>query len=62
MQTAAVPSLNSVTAVIAIAKVQAAYRCSDLEAITKMQAAAARDGDEATLEVLCDIKSLLLGL
>ncbi|WP_219097558.1 hypothetical protein [Pseudomonas sp. UMAB-40] len=50
------------TAVIAIAKVQAAYSCTDLEAITKMQGAAAQAGDEASLEVLCEIKSVLLGI
>ena len=55
-------SLTPETAVIAIAKVQAAYNCTDLEAITKMQGAAAEAGDGASLEVLCDIKSVLLGL
>ncbi|UXH41584.1 hypothetical protein [Pseudomonas promysalinigenes] len=50
------------SAVQAIAKVQAAYNCSDLEAITKMQGAAAKAGDEASLECLCVIKATLLGL
>ena len=55
-------SLTLETAVIAIAQVQAAYNCSDLEAITKMQGAAAQSGDEASLEALCQIKAVLLGL
>jgi len=55
-------SLNLETAVIAIAKVQATYGCTDIEAITKMQGAAAEAGDEASLEVLCHIKAELLGL
>ncbi|WON77548.1 hypothetical protein [Serratia sp. UGAL515B_01] len=53
-------SLTLETAIIAIAKVQAAYNCADLEAITRMQAAACKAGDEASLEVLCEIKSQLL--
>ena len=53
-------SLNLETAVMAIAKVQAAYSLTDLEAITKMQGAAAAAGDEASLEVLCEIKAELL--
>ena len=48
------------SAVIAIAKVQAAYNCTDLEAISKMQAAAAKAGDEKSLDVLCEIKSELI--
>lgn len=48
------------TAVIAIAKVQAAYNCTDIEAITRMQGAAAECGDEFSLEVLCEIKSVLI--
>ena len=55
-------SLTLETAVMAISKVQAAYNCTDLEAITKMQEAAARAGDERSLDVLCSIKSELLGL
>lgn len=55
-------SLIAETAVIAIAQIQAAYNCSDLDAITRMQGAAAKVGDEASLEVLCKIKSVLLGL
>lgn len=50
------------TAVDAIAKVQAAYNCTDLEAITKMQGAAAKAGDDGSLEVLCAIKAALLGI
>lgn len=50
------------SAVQAVAKVQAAYNCTDLEAITKMQGAAAKAGDEASLEFLCQIKATLLGL
>lgn len=50
------------SAVKAIAQVQAAYNCSDLEAITMMQGAAAKAGDEASLECLCLIKANLLGL
>lgn len=53
-------SLTIETAVIAVAKVQAAYNCTDLEAISKMQAAAAKEGDEASLDVLCEIKSVLI--
>lgn len=53
-------SLTLETAVIAIAKVQAAYNCTDIEAITKMQGAAAESGDEFSLEVLCEIKSALI--
>lgn len=48
------------SAIIAIAKVQAAYNCTDLEAISKMQAAAAKSGDEKSLDVLCEIKSELI--
>lgn len=55
-------SLTLESAVIAIAKVQAAYSCTDLEAITRMQAASAKAGDESSLEVLCQIKSVLLDL
>jgi hypothetical protein len=50
------------TAVAAIAQVQAAYNCTELEAITKMQGAAAKAGDEGSLESLCAIKAALLGL
>ncbi|WP_158785125.1 hypothetical protein [Pantoea sp. BAV 3049] len=53
-------SLTLETAVIAISKVQAAYGCTDLEAITKMQGAAAAAGDDQSLEVLCEIKNVLL--
>lgn len=53
-------SLTTETAVIAIAQVQAAYNCSDLDAITRMQGAAAEAGDEASLEVLCAIKGVLI--
>lgn len=55
-------SLTIETAVIAIAKVQAAYDCTDIEAITKMQGAAAGADDEDSLDVLCHIKAELLGL
>lgn len=55
-------SLTPETAVVAIAQVQMAYGCADIEAITLMQGAAAKAGDEASLEVLCQIKSALLGL
>lgn len=55
-------SLTPETAVIAIAQVQAAYGCDDIEAITLMQGAAAKADDEGSLEVLCQIKSALLGL
>ena len=55
-------SLTFETAVMAIAKVQAAYNCSDIQAITKMQGAAVQAGDEASLEVLCGIKAKLLGI
>ncbi|MGB3122650.1 MAG: hypothetical protein WBB95_02470 [Pseudomonas sp.] len=55
-------NLTLESAVQAIAQVQAAYNCSDLEAITKMQGAAAKSGDEASLEFLCQIKANLLGL
>lgn len=53
-------SLTIETAVIAIAKVQAAYNCTDLEAITKMQEAAAKAKDEQSLDVLCEVKSVLI--
>lgn len=52
--------LTTETAVTAIAQVQAAYNCSDLDAITRMQGAAAKVGDEASLEVLCAIKAELI--
>ncbi|SDN51559.1 hypothetical protein SAMN04490208_0556 [Pseudomonas poae] len=55
-------NLTLESAVQAIAQVQAAYNCSDLEAITKMQGAAAKSGDEASLEFLCQIKANLLCL
>lgn len=55
-------SLTLETAVTAIAQVQAAYSCTDVEAITKMQGAAAKAGDEGSLEVLCAIKASLLGI
>lgn len=55
-------SLNFQTAVMAIAKVQVAHECSELDAITMMQGAAAAAGDESSLEVLCKIKSELLEL
>lgn len=55
-------SLTPETVVMAIAKVQAAFNCTDLEAITKMQGAAAKAGDETSLEVLCNIKSALLAI
>ena len=55
-------SLTIESAVIAIAQIQVAYGCSDIEAITRMQSAAASVGDEASLDVLCEIKSHLLGL
>lgn len=54
-------SLTFETAVMAIAKVAVAHECSELEVITMMQCAAAAAGDEASLEVLCQIKSELLG-
>lgn len=52
--------LTTETAVTAIAQVQAAYNCSDLDAITRMQGAAVKAGDEASLEVLCAIKAVLI--
>lgn len=55
-------SLTLETAIPAIAQVQAAYGISDLDAITKMQGAAAKAGDEESLEVLCEIKNALLDL
>lgn len=55
-------ALNVETAVIAIAEVQVAYDCSALDAITKMQSAAAKADDEESLEVLCQIKSALIQL
>jgi hypothetical protein len=55
-------SLTPEAAVVAIAQVQAAYDCGDIEAITLMQGAATKAGDEDSLEVLCQIKSALLGL
>lgn len=58
--TACKTTLTPETAIIAIAQVQAAYNCSDLEAITKMQGAAAKAGDEQSLSVLCDIKNQLI--
>lgn len=54
-------SLTLETAVMAIAKVAVAHECSELEAITLMQGAAAAAGDEESLEILCKIKSDLLG-
>lgn len=53
-------SLTFETAVMAIAKVAVVHECSELEAITLMQGAAAAAGDEPSLEVLCGIKSELL--
>ena len=53
-------SLTFETAVMAIAKVAVAHECSELEAITMMQSAAASTGDEKSLEILCDIKRELL--
>lgn len=53
-------SLTIETAVIAIAKVQAVYNCTDLEAITKMQEAAAKAKDEQSLDVLCEVKTVLI--
>lgn len=55
-------SLTLEAAVIAISQVQAAYNCTDIEAISKMQAAAAKADDEVSLEMLCEIKAVLLGL
>ncbi|WP_198537180.1 MULTISPECIES: hypothetical protein [Pseudomonas] len=55
-------SLTLESAVAAIAQVQAAYNCTELEAITKMQGAAVAAGDESSLEALCKIKAVLLGL
>lgn len=53
-------SLTLETAVMAIAKVQAAYNCTDLEAITKMQTAAVKADDAVSLDVLCEIKGELI--
>lgn len=53
-------SLNFETAVMTISKVVVAYSCTELEAITKMQGAAAKAGDDASLEVLCEIKEKLI--
>lgn len=55
-------SLTPETAVVAIAQVQSAYDCTDIEAVTLMQGAAAKAGDNGSLEVLCQIKATLLGL
>ncbi len=49
------------TFVKAIAAVQAAYHCPELEAITKMQGAAAAAEDEWSLEILCEMKNAILG-
>lgn len=53
-------TLTHESVVMGIAQVQADYGCTELEAITKMQSAAAAVGDEAALEVLCEIKSAVL--
>lgn len=53
-------SLNIEAAVIAISKVQAAYNCTDIEAISKMQTEAAKVGDEDSIEVLFQIKNVLI--
>ena len=53
-------SLTLETAIIAITQVQVAYNCSDLEAISKMQAEAAKVGDEESIEVLFVIKNELI--
>ncbi|BBV03972.1 hypothetical protein [Providencia rettgeri] len=53
-------SLTIETAVVAIAKVQSTFKCSDVEAISKMQSAAAKSGDEKSLEILCEIKRELI--
>lgn len=53
-------SLNIESAVIAISKVQAAYNCTDIEAISKMQTEAAKVGDEKSIEVLFQIKTVLI--
>lgn len=53
-------SLNFEAAVMAISKVVVAYNCTELEAITKMQGSAAKAGDDASLEVLCEIKGKLI--
>ncbi|MEL5392846.1 hypothetical protein [Serratia nevei] len=53
-------TLTLETAVSAIARVQAAYNCTALDAITKMQAAAAKANDDKSLDVLCEIKSELI--
>jgi len=53
-------SLTFETAVMAISKVAVTYEVSELEAITIMQAAAAKANDEKSLEILCDIKSTLI--
>jgi hypothetical protein len=54
--------LDRTTADIAIEAVQAAHNCSDIAAITLMQEAAAKAGDERSLVLLCDIKAELIGL
>lgn len=53
-------SLTIETAVIAITKVQVAYNCTDIEAISRMQSAAAKAKDETSLDVLCEIKRELI--
>lgn len=45
-----------------IRKVAADEGITELAAITMMQSGAAKIGDDAALEALCDIKSEILGL
>ena len=53
-------NLDFETAVMAISKLVVAYNCTEIEAITKMQGAAAKAGDDASLEALCEIKGKLI--
>lgn len=43
-----------------ISRIVTLYKCSEIEAITLMQSEAAKNGDEISLEILCEIKNTLL--
>ncbi|QHJ79738.1 MAG: hypothetical protein [Caudoviricetes sp.] len=45
---------------MAVEKVKEAYGCNALTAITKMQEAAHKAGDEKSLDVLCELKSEII--
>ncbi len=55
-------SLTNESVVSAVAVVQAAYNCTDIEAISKMQTAANEANDTASLDVLCDLKFALISM